>query len=70
MYVLTFNSGVFMFEQIVENWELFLTSIIALSALSCAFLPAPENESSFFYKIVYNLLNYMAFNVNKAENKQ
>ncbi len=59
-----------MFENLIENWELFLTSIIALSALACAFLPAPENESSFMYKIVYNILNYLAFNVNKAANKE
>ncbi len=59
-----------MFEKIVENWELFLTSLVALSALACAFLPIPANESSFVYKLIYNVLNHLAFNVNKAANKE
>ncbi len=59
-----------MFDTFMENWELFLTSIIAISAFICAFLNTPTEDSSSIYKIFYSILNYLAFNINKAENKE
>ncbi len=57
-----------MIDKITENWELFLSIIVSISAFIAVFLSAPTDTSSGFYKVIYEVINYLAFNVGKAEN--
>ncbi len=57
-----------MLEKITENWELFLSVIISICAFVAVFLSAPTDTSSSIYKMIYNIINYLAFNIGKAEN--
>ena len=45
-----------------------LTIICTASAIAAAFCPAPTEESSWFYKAIYNVINFFAVNVGKAKN--
>lgn len=57
-----------MTEQLLENWEGFVAAIVSISAFIAIFLSAPEDDSSSFYTIFYNIINYFAFNFGKATN--
>lgn len=45
-----------------------LTVICTFSAIVAAFCPAPTEESSWFYKAIYKVINFFAVNVGKAKN--
>ena len=45
-----------------------LTIICTASAITAAFCPAPTEESSWFYKAIYKVINFFAVNVGKAKN--
>ncbi len=57
-----------MYEIFSENWELFVPVIVSIAAFIAVFLKAPEADSSTIYRLIYNIVNYLAFNFGKAKN--
>ena len=56
-------------ELFGEYWGfIVLTIICTVSAIAAAFCPAPTEESSWFYKAIYKVINFFAVNVGKAKN--
>ena len=56
-------------ELFGEYWGfIVLTIICTFSAIAAAFCPAPTEESSWFYKAIYKVINFFAVNVGKAKN--
>lgn len=45
-----------------------LTFVCTLCAIIAAFTPAPTEQSGFFYKLIYKVINTFAVNVGKAKN--
>ncbi len=57
-----------MFDKLIENWELFVTLVVSISAFVAVFLKAPVDDSGTIYKFFYNIINYFAFNFGNATN--
>ena len=56
-------------ELFGEYWGVVGVSLICtICAIVAAFCPAPTEESSWFYKTVYKVVNFFAVNVGKAKN--
>ena len=56
-------------ELFGEYWGfIVLTIICTVAAIAAAFCPAPTEESSWFYKAIYKVINFFAVNVGKAKN--
>lgn len=61
-------SQIFM-ELFGEYWGVVAVSLICtVCAIVAAFCPAPTEESSWFYKTVYKVINFFAVNMGKAKN--
>lgn len=56
-------------ELFGEYWGVVYVSLICtICAIAAAFCPAPTEESSWFYKAVYKVINFFAVNMGKAKN--
>lgn len=56
-------------ELFGDYWGVVSISLVCtVCAIVAAFCPAPTEESSWFYKTVYKVINFFAVNMGKAKN--
>lgn len=56
-------------ELFGDYWGIVSLSLVCtVSAIVAAFCPAPTEESSWFYKTMYKVINFFAVNMGKAKN--
>lgn len=55
-------------NDIFGSYAGLVLSLMGVCAAVCALLPAPAEDSSTVYKVVYKVLNWIAMNIGKAEN--
>lgn len=53
-----------------ESWLAWITALVTLCAAVTVILPAPQANSSTVYRIVYNVVQWIALNLGKARNAQ
>ena len=55
-------------NDIFGSYAGLVLSLMGVCAAVCALLPAPAEDASTVYKVVYKVLNWIAMKIGKAEN--
>lgn len=55
---------------IPDHWLAWITAFVTICAAITVILPAPQPTSRTLYRVVYNMLQWVALNLGKARNAQ
>lgn len=55
---------------IPEHWIAWLTFVVTVCAALTTVLPPPKSDSGTIYRIIYNVLQWVALNLGRAKNAQ
>lgn len=53
-----------------DSWLAWITALVTLCAAVTVILPAPHMRSGTVYRIIYNVVQWIALNLGKARNAQ